>query len=213
MADQSLAPHEQQLKQRAMRRRLAVALTLIALAIAGVALLDRYRASLRKPEVPSAPTTPQALPGEPAMRMATPPQTAEPATSQPTQRPEQPARRPPPPPPVGSNEPLPAAESVRPAAQAATDLPEDTGPPLTRDPSAPAKAAEPQTAKGFVVQVGVFSTAEHAHALQAKLAEKGIPSHAETRVVIGPFKDRADADAVTRQIREVGLEGVVVAPR
>jgi len=243
MADQGVAPDEQQLKQRAMRR-LAVALTLIALAIAGLALLDRYHASQKKPEVPSAPPEQQALPGEPATRPTAPPLPTEPPASQPTPAPATPQRTPQatpvkpvqppaPPPPVVSNEPLPHAESNRPAPKASNEVPEDTTPatkpapvPATAEKATPAKptpskesappaAAKPPEqppAKGFVVQVGVFSTPEHARALQAKLAEKGIQSSIETRVVVGPFKDRAEADAVTKQLKDLGLQGVVIAP-
>jgi DedD protein len=230
MADQGVAPDEQQLKKRAMRR-LAMALTLIALAIAGLAVLDRYNASLRKSEIPSSPLEPRALPGEPAMEGLVPaPAPSKPAQSRP---PSKPAQQPPPPPPVVSNEALPAAEPARPALKAAAELPEETEAPAKRGPAAVppekaaqgkavgpketaaprlAKAAEPQAPNGFAVQVGVFSTTENVRALQAKLSEKGIRFHTETRVVVGPFKDRAEADAVTKQLKELGLQGVVVAP-
>lgn len=244
MADQGVAPDEQQLKQRAMRR-LAVALTLIALAIAGLALLDRYHASQKKPEVPSAPPEQQGLPGEPATRPpALPPVTEPPpahstpsqATPQPTPQAssQKPVLPPAPPPPVVSNEPLPRAESNQPAPKPSNAVPEETTPaikpapsPATAEKTTPAKpapskesapptapkAAEQPSVKGFVVQVGVFSTPEHARALQAKLADKGIQSSIETRVVVGPFKDRAEADAVTKQLKDLGLQGVVIAPR
>ena len=52
----------------------------------------------------------------------------------------------------------------------------------------------------------------NAHALQKKLADKGIPTYTETRVLVGPFNDRTEAEAVVRQIKEMGLEGVIVAP-
>ena len=66
--------------------------------------------------------------------------------------------------------------------------------------------------KGFIVQVGVFMSAANARALQNKLAEKGIPTHTETRVVVGPFKDRTEAEAVIRQLKDLGASGVVVPP-
>jgi cell division protein FtsN len=96
--------------------------------------------------------------------------------------------------------PVEKATSARPAPTESTPAP------------AVAKPAEQPSAKGFVVQVGVFATPDHARALQAKLAEKGIQSSIETRVVVGPFKDRAEADAVTKQLKELGLQGVVIAP-
>jgi cell division protein FtsN len=141
---------------------------------------------------------------------------------------------PPPPPPVVSNEPLTPAEPARPAPKTTAVPPEDAQPPAKSAPPAPAgekatagkapalketvppvlaKAQEAPPAKGFVVQVGVFGTAENARDLQAKLAEKGIPSSTETRVVVGPFKDRTEADAVNAKLKEMGLQGMVVAPR
>jgi cell division septation protein DedD len=56
-------------------------------------------------------------------------------------------------------------------------------------------------------------SAGNARALQSKLADKGIPTHTETRVVVGPFKDRAEAESVIGQLKEMGLGGVVVAPQ
>ena len=55
-------------------------------------------------------------------------------------------------------------------------------------------------------------SAANARALQNKLADRGIPTHTETRVVVGPFKDRAEADAVIRQLKELGTSAVVVPP-
>jgi cell division protein FtsN len=48
--------------------------------------------------------------------------------------------------------------------------------------------------------------------VQAKLSAQGIPSTAQTRVVVGPFSDRAEADAVIKRLKELGLQGVVVTP-
>ena len=70
----------------------------------------------------------------------------------------------------------------------------------------------PAPGKGFIVQVGVFMSAANARQLQNKLAEKGIPTHTETRVVVGPFKDRAEAEAVIRQLKELGVAAVVAGP-
>jgi cell division septation protein DedD len=50
----------------------------------------------------------------------------------------------------------------------------------------------------------MFTTVENAQALQAKLREQGIPAFLETRVVVGPFRDRAEADAAQRKLKELG---------
>ncbi|OIQ86585.1 cell division protein FtsN [mine drainage metagenome] len=53
---------------------------------------------------------------------------------------------------------------------------------------------------------------ENAKQLQAKLAEHGIPSHTETRVQIGPFKTRAEADQAKEKLKTLGISGVI-APK
>ncbi len=263
MAEAGIVQDEQKLKQRAMRR-LAVALTFIALAIAGLAILDRYNASLKKPEIPTKPPELRALPGVPPGEQPraspAPPLTPAPAPAQ------QAESFPPPPPPVVSNQPLPSPEPAPKAsptpsanppfestsknppaaatapsrnndqpimaspAQPAASSPSSAGskPSAAAQPravpapvAAPAAAGQPavaqpttapaveSAAKGFVVQVGVFTTAANARSLQEKLSAKGIRTHLETRLVVGPFQDRAEADAVVSQLKQMGLEGMV----
>ena len=242
MALPGLSQDEKQLVRRAMRR-LAIALALIAAAIAGLALLDRYNATQKRSQAPFP--EPRALP-QPAGRQPTEPSPTAPPT--PSTVPPPQAQQPPPPP-VVSNEAMAPSESARPKAteevpgikppppqlkptppQAVMKAPTSvTAKPQEKPPSgtapaqkptsekaiaaAPSKAVEPSAPKGYLVQVGVFTTSENARALQAKLAQKGIPSFIETRVVVGPFKDRAEADAVNKQLQEMGLQGVVVTPR
>jgi DedD protein len=55
----------------------------------------------------------------------------------------------------------------------------------------------------------VFSSTENALALQTRLKEQGIPAFVETRVVAGPFRSRAEADAARKRLRELGLQGLV----
>ena len=240
MALPGLSQDEKQLVRRAMRR-LAIALALIAAAIAGLALLDRYNATQKRSQAPFP--EPRALP-QPAGRQPTEPSPTAPPTPSTVPQPQQP-----PPPPVVSNEAMAPSESARPKATeevpgikppppqlkptppqavmkaptSVTAKPQETPPsgtaPAQKPTSekaiaaAPSKAVEPSAPKGYLVQVGVFTTSENARALQAKLAQKGIPSFIETRVVVGPFKDRAEADAVNKQLQEMGLQGVVVTPR
>ena len=227
MAGSGTGQDEQQLKRRAMRR-LTIALALIAAAIAALALLDRYNAAQKKPEIPPSPPASQALPvpGEQPPTAQSPPPKPLPAAP--------PSAQPPPPPPVVSNETVIPPESARPAPKPGREAheaappaaPKPTSPWTTEAPKSAAKPAEipapakPPVApavetaapKGYLVQVGVFSTPANAAKLIAKLAEKNIPSHTETRVVVGPFKDRAEADAVNQQIKGMGLQGIVFAP-
>ena len=74
----------------------------------------------------------------------------------------------------------------------------------------PATAPAPEARQGFVVQLGVFTTVENAQSLQAKLKEQGIPAFLETRVVVGPFRDRAEADSVQQKLKALGVGGVIV---
>lgn len=91
-----------------------------------------------------------------------------------------------------------------------------------QSPSAnPASAAQPSGArasipaaapapKAFEVQLGVFTDIDNAKQLQAKLAQQGIPSHTETRVQIGPFKSRAEADRAREKLKALGVTAVIL---
>jgi cell division septation protein DedD len=223
MGEQAADGDEQQLKQRAMRR-LAVALALIAAAIVGLAVLDHY-AGGKKAVAPAAPSTepppiatlPEPKPLEPAE--PEPPSAEEPAAE------VTPTLPPPPPPTIGDDatEPAPAGQAPARAQRAAgAEVPESTGGPgPAQIPGAPPAAGKPvgrqsaaapplEPRQGFVVQLGVFTTVENAQSLQSKLKEQGIPVFLETRVVVGPFRDRAEAEAAQRKLKELGVGGVIV---
>jgi len=102
---------------------------------------------------------------------------------------------------------------------AATDG-KPTPPPAPAAATAPApktalaKAAPAPVKDGYLVQLGVFSAPGNAQALVDKVDALGIPAHIESRVVVGPFKDRAEADAARKQIAQSGLgKGMVVRGR
>lgn len=85
----------------------------------------------------------------------------------------------------------------------------------TAAPAAPAApvakpAPEPQA---YTVQVGLFSNYENAIQLQKRLAENGIKSYTETRLHVGPFKNKAEAEAAQAKLRELGLSPVVAPAR
>jgi DedD protein len=67
----------------------------------------------------------------------------------------------------------------------------------------------PLAAKGYAVQLGVFTDIENAKQLQAQLAAHGIPSHTETRVQIGPFKSREEADQAREKLKKLGISAVI----
>ncbi len=76
---------------------------------------------------------------------------------------------------------------------------------------APAASSKPDSLpKSFDVQVGVFTDMDNAKQLQAKLAEHGIPSHTETRLQVGPFNSKAEADAAREKLKNLGIGSVVI---
>jgi len=64
--------------------------------------------------------------------------------------------------------------------------------------------------KAFEVQLGVFTDIDNAKQLQARLAQHGIPSHTETRVQIGPFKSRDEADRAREKLKALGVSAVIL---
>lgn len=80
-------------------------------------------------------------------------------------------------------------------------------------PSAPplqSPPPKPLAPKVFEVQLGVFTDIDNAKQLQTKLAEHGIPSHTETRVQVGPFKTREEADRAREKLKKLGIGAVVL---
>jgi DedD protein len=182
------APPQEQARA-STRRRLIAAAVLIGLAIGGLALVDRFR------ERPAGLTPPH----EPSEALITPP-AAEP--NLPAAKPDQPII-PPPPPKIINNEvlaPAPRATSATPLPQAAPD-----GPPAEKAASTPGKA--------YLVQVGVFTSPANAQALQKQLQRAGIEAHLETRVQIGPFTDKREADKALVRAKKLGINAVLVNSR
>jgi DedD protein len=161
---------------------------MIGLAIGGLALVDQFRdrpVSIAPPHEPS-----QAL-------ITTPTQESDTAAA----RPDQPVT-PPPPPKIVNNEtltPPPRATTVTPLAQQAAAIPAET------TPLVPGKA--------YLVQVGVFTSPANAQALQAQLRRAGIEAHLETRVQLGPFKDKRDADKALARAKKLGINAVLFSAR
>jgi DedD protein len=91
--------------------------------------------------------------------------------------------------------------------------------PATR---ASAPSAAPKTVGGrWVVQVGAYNDMERLRAARAKLQLLGYASYTQdvdsptgkrTRLRVGPFKSRAEADAVAVRVKTAGLQAAVLAP-
>jgi len=67
----------------------------------------------------------------------------------------------------------------------------------------------------FVVQIGAFGEASKANAIGSDLKKRGFSAYTEkagtvTRVRVGPFPSREDAEKVAERLRMSGMKGVVV---
>lgn len=80
-------------------------------------------------------------------------------------------------------------------------------------PAASTPAGKPDAQRGYIVQLGVFTSAQNAEALQRKLTSAGVATTTETRVLIGPFRDRVDAERSMEVVRKMGLDAVVMPSR
>ena len=80
-------------------------------------------------------------------------------------------------------------------------------------PAAVIAPQAPRLFSGFVLQAGVFSSMQRAEELHARLALSGVPSSVETRVQVGPFRTRQEAELAQQKLREQGIETVLVAPK
>jgi DedD protein len=201
---------DEQLKQRGMRR-LGMALGLIALAIAGLAVLDRYGGAPREPQSNAPGKEPPAVAALPPPKPIAPPPAA--------------AAAPPPPPPSVEAEPAASPRGAQPSATPAEHAPtraatsEAHAQPARSSASPPAPAAAQGTPAaqpaplapnpGYVIQLGMFTSVDNAQTLLERLKAQGVPAYLETRVVVGPFRDRAEADAAQRKLHAGGVNGVI----
>lgn len=231
---------------RRAKTRIAVAATLLAIAIGGLTLLSR-QPSVEKPE-PTTPqkqesissgegpvgeqapapaqisSTEQETPPLPPVETPVPPATPATPPPPPQVTNPQPIKNGPPPAPVakspGSSSPVPSepvtpverpVEKTAAAPAVSADKPVAQKPaPATTQPAAPVAAKPGPAPKNYDVQVGVFTDMENAKQLQTKLAEHGIPSHTETKLQVGPFNTKAEADAAREKLRNLGIGSVVV---
>lgn len=224
-----------------LARRLAIAGTLVAVLLGLLAIFDRLSQPDDEDPVPvytqPVPVAPPKLLTQPV----TPAVEEEAAAVEtPAEEGAQIVDNPPPPE-VAVVPQAPATHSVAapvrvvpPQTQAGTEVeavPETTSPtpllPASPTPSArvlrttPAAAPTPERAaagaprlfSGFVLQAGVFNSAQRAEELHAKLTLNGVPSQIETRVQVGPFRTRAEALAAQAQLRDLGIESILVRPK
>lgn len=100
------------------------------------------------------------------------------------------------------------------AAPAAADTLADAGSvPLAPPGVLLPEAAVAASAPGHRVQLGVFGDAANAVTVYERALAAGYEARIQSRVVVGPFADKAAAERAQRKLREAGLgAGVIVAP-
>jgi len=211
MAQDNLPPQsdqELQFKKRARRRLVgAVALVLLMIIVLPMILQDRTAKAPKQDVVVSIPSLDEKL---------GPDQKSESESITPA--------------PIQAV--APAAEATPTEATAAK--PAET--PVTSNPSSPAVAtpvkaepSKPEPAKvetkaatggNYFVQIGVFSDPDKVKQMQEKLSEKGLKSSDElidtakgkkTRLRVGPFEAKKDAESAMEKIKSLGLIGMVVS--
>lgn len=74
-----------------------------------------------------------------------------------------------------------------------------------------AAGALPAGSQGYTVQAGVFQSSDNAGKLIVRLESAGIPARIETRVQIGPFKTKEEADLIAGRLRQLGITPVMQA--
>jgi DedD protein len=107
--------------------------------------------------------------------------------------------------PVVAKRPDPAKEAVRAAPVSPLAQHAPASKPLSR-------VAE--TARRFLVQMGVFNNISNAEDLRAKLEMAGVPTQIEARVQVGPFSTREEAEAARQKLVALGMEpGLLVSAK
>lgn len=145
------------------------------------------------PPVPERSETPLAPP--PAAKPLTPPATARAAAVKPSPSAVAPSR----------------PDTRREIARAAPVVPEDTQP--ARAPASRPLTRAAESARRFLVQVGVFSNHANAEELVQQLQAAGIPAQVESRVQAGPFASRAEVEAARVKLKGLGIDDGILVRR
>ena len=98
-------------------------------------------------------------------------------------------------------------------------VPDDAQAPPLPPGNKPIKSIKPHPERGFFVQVGVFSKAENAKSVQAKLAKNKLTAVTDriktsggerSRVRLGPFATRNEAEKVLSNVKRIGEKNAVI---
>lgn len=197
----------------ATQRRRAMRQALIGVALLAVLLLllpfvgDEERAPESVPSAPAVSSVP-----EPAATMAVggiapaPPAGPAPPVDVPPAPVIEPA-------PASAPETAPVQAPTDTARDGAGELPAEEAPAVT-SPVPERRYPPPPPGNGYMVQLGVFTDTENAAKLLLELAAAGHPVYLQSRVVLGPYPDKAAAQRAQEKIRrERKLDGMIVPPR
>jgi len=234
---------EQNTLQGRAIRRLAVAAVLVGVAVVALSILSHRKTvppPTPTTQTPAAPPQETMRSVEVAPPPPAPPAVAAPPVPQPAPPAGIPATPPPPPRVINgatvteapARVPARAKQSVpphrqKPRATSARhpappkEAPRETPPSAVSETARQASSVAPPAAppfpplapKGYVVQLGVFSDYHNAMDLQKRLAQHGIKSYTETRLNLGPFHSKAEAEQSMAKLRRLGISAVVVPNR
>ena len=209
-----------------LKQRLLGAAVLIALAVIFVPMLISGSAPQKSAEME---TSTLAIPPAPDREFQTRVLPVDPSAANPTAPASTPASAPPPSPAPETIATVDTATAPKPAPPPATPAPAQvaTATPPKPVPAKPepeaAKPAPGQAANGrYYVNLGVYASSKNAQDLVASLKKGGFPAATEAsevqgkpaeRVRVGPFADRAAAEAVRLRIKQAqpSVPGSVVA--
>lgn len=222
---------ELQFKKRARRRLVgAVALVLLMIILLPMVLEDRTAQTPKEDIVISIPsqdtqTLDNKAPDEKTSDTPAAIQAVAPAPIQQEVAPSAPANNS-----VAANANV-AAETNKPTPAEVTAKPEAPKPEApkveptkaaTADNASDAKTEDkkPESTGTYYVQVGVFSDPDNVKQMQDKLSTKGLKSRTElidtakgkkTRLRVGPFNSKKDAEGALEKMKSVSLTGMIVS--
>jgi DedD protein len=222
---------ELQFKKRARRRLVgAVALVLLMIILLPMVLEDRTAQTPKEDIVISIPsqdtqTLDNKAPDEKTSDTPAASQAVAPAPIQQEVAPSAPANNS-----VAANANV-AAETNKPTPAEVTAKPEAPKPEApkveptkaaTADNASDAKTEDkkPESTGTYYVQVGVFSDPDNVKQMQDKLSTKGLKSRTElidtakgkkTRLRVGPFNSKKDAEGALEKMKSVSLTGMIVS--
>jgi cell division protein FtsN len=173
------------------------------------------------PESTEAPAIPAGMSPEDAVPPPSPEAHPRPATSRARAKPSSRAATAALPPSVRSSTPSPLppsagrAEGEAPASpRPETEAPRAESPRAEASPPLPSRQAatlpRPRPLSGYTLQAGVFADPRRAEEIHTRLVQEGIPVTLETRVLVGPFRNRNEAESARAKMKAMGIDALLM---